>query len=152
MRSIRRWPVRYLWLAAMVGVAASLQLVSSTAAASHPVSQTITQVANSVSHPQGITAGPDGALWFTNQSTNSIGRITTSGTVSNFTGNGISGPDGITAGPDGALWFTDYNNSSIGRITTGGNVTIFTDKGIDRPYGITTGPDGNLWFTNYGNN
>ena len=27
--------------------------------------------------PQEITAGPDGALWFTNYASNSIGRITT---------------------------------------------------------------------------
>ena len=39
---------------------------------------------------------------------NSIGRITTGGVVTNYTGTGISGPTGITAGPDGALWFTNY--------------------------------------------
>jgi hypothetical protein len=31
----------------------------------------------SISSPEGITAGPDGALWFTNFSNSSIGRITT---------------------------------------------------------------------------
>jgi virginiamycin B lyase len=34
----------------------------------------------------GITAGPDGALWFANSANNSIGRITTKGKVTNFTG------------------------------------------------------------------
>ena len=66
----------------------------------------------------GIAAGPDGALWFTNDKNNSIGRITTSGTVTNDTGTGISQPQGIAAGPDGALWFTNDGNTSIGRITT----------------------------------
>jgi streptogramin lyase len=33
----------------------------------------------------GITSGPDGALWFTNAGNNSIGRITTSGKVTNYT-------------------------------------------------------------------
>ncbi len=28
--------------------------------------------------PEGIVAGPDGAMWFTNYGNNSIGRITTS--------------------------------------------------------------------------
>ena len=70
--------------------------------------------------PYGITSGPDGALWFTNSGNNSIGRITTGGTVTNYTGTGISGPEGITSGPDGALWFTNSGNNSIGRITTGG--------------------------------
>ena len=71
-------------------------------------------------NPSGITAGPDGALWFTNAG-NSIGRITTAGVVTNYTGTGISNPSGITAGPDGALWFTNSGNNSIGRITTGSN-------------------------------
>ena len=60
-----------------------------------------------IDDPVGIAAGPDGALWFTNYGNNSIGRITTTGAVTNYTGTGISLPFGITAGPDGALWFTN---------------------------------------------
>ena len=103
-----------------------------------------------INSPDEITAGPDGALWFTNG--NSIGRITTAGIVTNYTGPSIDIPAGITAGPDGALWFTNFGNNSIGRITTAGTVTNYTDPGIDNPLGITAGPDGALWFTNYGNN
>ena len=66
----------------------------------------------------GITPGPDGALWFTNSG--SIGRITTSGTVTNYKGTGIDAPKAITSGPDGALWFTNYGDNSIGSITTSG--------------------------------
>ena len=102
--------------------------------------------------PYGITLGPDGALWFTNLGTNSIGRITTSGVVSNFTDPTISEPDWITVGPDGALWFTNFGNNSIGRITTSGVVSNFTDPSISGPNGITAGPDGNLWFTNSNTN
>ena len=40
----------------------------------------------------GITDGPDGALWFTNNIGNSIGRITTAGVVSDFTDPSINGP------------------------------------------------------------
>ena len=81
---------------------------------------------------------------------NSIGRITTTGTVTNYTGTGINDPTGIAAGPDGALWFTNFGNNSIGRITTAGTVTNYTGPGISDPSGITAGPDGALWFTNYG--
>ena len=35
--------------------------------------------------PQGITAGPDGALWFTEFAGNKIGRITTEGGITEFT-------------------------------------------------------------------
>ena len=105
-----------------------------------------------IGYPRGTTTGPDGALWFANGSTNSIGRITTSGVVSNYTGTGIDNPFDITAGPDGALWFTNSGNNSIGSITTSGVVSNYTGIGIGNPYAITSGPDGALWFTNPGSN
>jgi virginiamycin B lyase len=105
--------------------------------------------------PQGIAAGPDGALWFTNSTNNSVGRITTAGVVTTYTGKGISDPTSIVAGPDGALWFTNYANSqqgSIGRITTAGKVTNYTEPRFSGPETIAVGPDGDLWFTNLDNN
>ena len=83
---------------------------------------------------------------------NSIGRISTAGIVTNYTGTGINEPESITAGPDEALWFTNRINKSIGRVTTSGVVTNYTGTGIDYPTGITSGPDGAIWFTNVGNN
>ena len=62
--------------------------------------------AASVSGPDGITAGPDGALWFTDLDNNSISRITTSGSITTYTKTGIFQPISVTAGPDGALWFS----------------------------------------------
>ena len=100
-------------------------------------------------NPSAITTGSDGALWFLNNG--SIGRMTTSGAVTLYTGPDIRPSlDSIVAGPDGALWFTNEATSStsltgsIGRITTSGVVTVYpTDGG---PGGITAGPDGALWF------
>ena len=93
----------------------------------------------------GITAGPDGALWFTDYD-NAIGRITTAGAVTLYPG--PTGPSyAITTGPDGALWFTEYL-FNIGRMTTSGTVTeyqVTTD--VSNLFGITAGPDGALWFT-----
>jgi streptogramin lyase len=96
----------------------------------------------------GITVGPDGALWLTSTNPSSIGRITTSGTISTFTDPSIKDPIGITDGPDGALWFANSFGGSIGRITTKGNVSSFTAKGISQPQNITVGSDGALWFSN----
>src|ERR1700675_678123 len=53
------------------------------------------------SKPNYITTGPDGALWFTDAGTNKIGRITTSGQVTEY-GLGLTsdaGLVGIAAGP-----------------------------------------------------
>jgi hypothetical protein len=104
------------------------------------------------SEPSAITAGPDGALWFTERGSGRIGRITTAGAITEFT-SGLSGsdePTDITAGPDGALWFTlNADPGGIGRITKTGDVTVFTDglTANSRPVGIAKGPDGALWFT-----
>ena len=102
----------------------------------------------------GITTGPDGALWFTNYTQNKIGRITTTGTITEFTipstmPDGVtSGPTGITAGPDGALWFTEKNTHKIGRITTTGVITeVLTPTPQSLPVSITVGPGQQLWFT-----
>ena len=57
--------------------------------------------------PQGITTGPDGALWFT-EYYGKIGRITTAGVVTEYpVPTAGSQPNGIASGPDGALWFTE---------------------------------------------
>src|SRR5216683_1046064 len=90
----------------------SLALVVLCGAAAGIVKQALAQnvtefpVPTASSNPNGITAGPDGALWFTEFNGNKIGRITTAGGITNEfkipTAN--SGPVGIVAGPDGALW------------------------------------------------
>ena len=68
------------------------------------------------SYPQGIAAGPDGALWFTEYEVSKIGRRTTSGVYTGYPVPPPGGnPFGITAGPDGALWFTEYYGNNIGR-------------------------------------
>jgi virginiamycin B lyase len=110
----------------------------------------------SASSPFTITAGPDGALWFTEANVNKIGRITAAGAVTEFSlptnvpgffGNGNNGPFGITAGPDGALWFAEFATNQIGRITADGVVTQFPLPTAGTfPQRITAGPDGVLWF------
>jgi len=101
------------------------------------------------SGPNGIAAGPDGALWFTELNGNQIGRITTAGTISEFPIPAAgSSPASIAAGADGALWFTEFNGNKIGRITTAGAFTEFPiPTAGSAPASITAGPDGALWFT-----
>jgi streptogramin lyase len=105
-------------------------------------------------HPQFITGGSDGALWFTESQENNIGRITTSGGYSEFlvpTAGGF--PSGITNGADGALWFTESSANKIGRITTGGSFSEFPiPTANSQPEDITSGPDSALWFTEYNAN
>ena len=61
--------------------------------------------------PVGITAGPDGNLWFTEGDVNTIGRISPAGIITEFSlpSHPTAKRDlvGITAGPDGNLWFAE---------------------------------------------
>ena len=140
---------RFAWtLLAVAGVclcAPGLGIQQSEASSS--VGQTTTYPG--ISNPHGITAGLDGALWFTNSGNNSIGRITTGGKVKTVSDPSIATPLSITAGLDGALWFTNYGNDSIGRITVRGSVTASTAPGVVKPEFIAPGSDGALWFTNF---
>jgi virginiamycin B lyase len=83
------------------------------------------------SSPIGITAGPDGNLWFTENTGARVGRITLNGEITEFAG--LSGaPYGIASGADGNLWFTEAPGYQIGRITPSGTVTEFLARGIDQ--------------------
>jgi virginiamycin B lyase len=119
----------------------------------------------------GITAGPDGNLWFTEAglsgvsgSGNAIGQINpTSHVIKQFplpTFN--NSPQGIALGSDGNLWFTEPGVASvsgsgnkIGQINaTSRVVTEFPlPTANSSPQGITAGPGNVLWFTEkLGNN
>ncbi|MDQ2903703.1 MAG: hypothetical protein M3Y81_09140, partial [Chloroflexota bacterium] len=81
------------------------------------------------SGPLGITAGPDGALWFTEVGLTAqsgkyeslIGRMTPTGQFSEFPlPTAANVPQFLTTGPDGAIWFTEFGsdglNGKIGRL------------------------------------
>jgi virginiamycin B lyase len=95
-------------------------------------------------HSGQIVSGSGGDLWFVEGSHNRIGRITTTGTATEYTT--ASGAFGITLGPDGNMWFTE-NGGEIGMITAAGAITQFTLPSGVSPRYIASGIDGNLWFT-----
>jgi streptogramin lyase len=95
-----------------------------------------------------MVLGPDGAIWFSDAGTTSIGKIAPTGAITEYPLTGGAFPTNITVGPDGNLWFSD-NSGAVGRITTSGSVHEYTtglQTGAD-PDAITAGPDGNVWFT-----
>jgi streptogramin lyase len=139
---------RALMVLAIVG--SVLGLLTQTVAAA----PTITEFhVSNVGVPQGITAGPDGNLWFTEFYDNVAGRITTSGVSKLFTLNTVNSATYITSGPSGDLWVTLLNDvggsttNTIGRLTTQAKLTTFTVPKSSYIWDITTGPDGNLYFT-----
>jgi virginiamycin B lyase len=112
------------------------------------------------STPSGITAGPDGAIWFNESasSANQIVRMTTAGQFTNTYP--VPSPDSvlgqIITGPDGNLWVTENGSDKIGRLVPpnqpgGGVLTewiVPTKRAI--PTGLIVAPDGAMWFTEFG--
>jgi streptogramin lyase len=101
----------------------------------------------------GITGGPDGNVWYTDDAVHSI---TGGGSTACFSAPSSSG---IAAGPDGNLWFRDDGANKIGRLTPNGTVTEFAIptssayvNTTPRPSDIVAGPDGKVWFTELGAN
>jgi virginiamycin B lyase len=115
---------------------------------------TVTEWYNLSAQPNGIATGASGNyLWFTETGLfGAIGRISTGGTVSEFSAGLTLGsdPTSIAKGADGNLWFTESGgNGAIGRINGSGVITEFR-TGLtpgSQPWAITPGPDGALWFT-----
>lgn len=100
--------------------------------------------------PDGMTAGPDGNVWFVDNTMLQIGRITPVGNIVEFPlpADEIFSPNDIVTGRDGNLWFADGVNSQIVRMSIDGRFTEFpTPTPGAGPIGITVGPDGNVWFT-----
>lgn len=102
--------------------------------------------------PSMITTGPDGALWFTLNQANSIGRIGLDGQLAiQPLATDSSGPVGIHAGTRG-LWFAEILTSQIGHITTDGLITEFPlpNSGA-RPHAVLADSSGaGCWVTQWG--
>lgn len=96
--------------------------------------------------PMSIVSGPQGCLWFTEDYSNYIGRITTDGVITEFPfTQSRLGAEEIIVGPDGNLWFT-VGDSILRQMTPTGDVTVIATSLRHIDY-LTVGPDGNMWFS-----
>jgi streptogramin lyase len=134
-----------------VGVLLLAFAASSGVASASPTITEFSTGLTSWSGPADIASGPDGNLWFSEDSNpGGIAYVTPAGAFTEhwtgITSNSL--PWGIVAGPDGNLWFTEQTGK-IGRITTTGTYMEFSSgiSGGSQPFGIAAGPDNNLWFT-----
>jgi streptogramin lyase len=108
-----------------------------------------------IRNPRGISAGPDGNMWFLNDFGQSVGRISPDGqggyNFDYFTDADLGADIGfylpIVAGPDGNLWF--INNNAFVRVTMAGEIDLFHHADLGYPTGLTVGPDGNIWFADF---
>jgi virginiamycin B lyase len=109
------------------------------------------------SQPHGITAGPDGGIWFTENSGNKVGRLMPNQpdavteihlpVPSEYPTLG-SEPFAITVGSDGAIWFTEEAAHKVARIWPRDpyNIEEFNVRtGTAALYHIAAGPSGKVW-------
>ncbi len=105
-----------LFVRVLVRAVAAYFVVAGMTATSSAQSVSVTEftIPPPDSQPSGFVSGPDGALWFTERTANKLGRITPSGTVTEYalptSSTFGSQPYNITLGADGALWFTEVGS------------------------------------------
>ena len=109
-------------------------------------------------HPHDPAVGADGALWFTEQMVNKLGRLDPkTGEIKEYPlpTDKNSGPHGLVADKDGNIWFTANFGGYIGKLDPRtGKVTEYkmpVEK-ADDPHTAVFDAHGILWFTVQGGN
>jgi virginiamycin B lyase len=124
-------------------------------AATHAISQFTIKSPNN--QPGDMTIGNDGNVWFVDQATSKIARVTRAGGIAGFLAAKASHPVGITTGSDGAVWFTETAVNKVARTVSGSTITQIAlpttgVNAVKSPRGITAGPDGNLYVVGFSTN
>jgi virginiamycin B lyase len=104
------------------------------------------------SRPHDPLATKDGAIWWTGQLANKLGRVDVkTNTVREYTlKSPHTGPHGLAEDKDGSIWFTGNNVGLIGKLDPKTGVTTeypLPDPKAKDPHTINIAPDGNIWFT-----
>ena len=104
------------------------------------------------SRPHDPRATRDGALWYTGQLANHLGRVEPkSGRIREYTMSiPHSGPHGLAEDRDGNIWFTGNNAGYIGKLDPKtGEVRAYKLPNADArdPHTLIFDRDGTLWFT-----
>lgn len=97
--------------------------------------------------PQGIAAGGDGQVGFTNPNPpHRVGRLVAGGSpLQTETAPGTD-PFGMTYGSDGAYWFAQPVTDNLGRLTADGQYTQLGGLSADsNPRYLAAGPNNTLW-------
>ncbi|MDH4170997.1 MAG: PKD domain-containing protein, partial [Acidimicrobiia bacterium] len=111
--------------------------------------------AGSLAGAHSATVGPDGNLYVTGNSSNTVSRYdgATSAHLGTFVtagAGGLSGPTGLTFGPDGNLYVASSGTAQVLRYNgnTGAFIDSFVGAGtVSSPSALAFGPDGNLYVT-----
>lgn len=116
-------------------------------------SPTATPVVTSAGQPNGLTVGPDGALYYSDFSGGHVYRVSPEGMRTQVTTSTISGANGVAFGPDGSLYVDSYSGRRLIRLTLDNNAetgrtTVAT--GLGSPDGLAFDAMGRIYVTDNG--
>jgi sugar lactone lactonase YvrE len=101
--------------------------------------------------PNGLTVGPDGALYYSDFSAGRVMRVEARGAAATqVTTSGVRGANGVAFDADGTLLVCSYMTGSLFRLTLADGVetaraTVATSLGA--PDGVAVDASGDLWVT-----
>jgi virginiamycin B lyase len=103
-------------------------------------------------HPHDPAVGGDGALWFTEQLQNKLGRVDPKTGVFKEYSLKIedSGPHGLVADSKGNIWFTGNGKGYIGKLDSSTGAVIefkMPDAKAEDPHTAVFDTHGTMWFT-----
>lgn len=108
------------------------------------------------SRPHDPLATADGAIWYTGQFANTLGRVDpTTGTIKEYHLTPKTGPHGLTADNNGNIWYAGNFNSRIGKLNPKtGELTEYSmpNPAARDPHTPIFDQKGILWFTLQGAN
>lgn len=109
----------------------------------------------SINAPQGIAIDSSGNAWVANSGTNTITKLSSSGSGASgspFSGGTMNLPAAIALDASGNLWVANYAGSSVTELNSSGAVVLgspFSAGGLDIPADIAVDGSGNLWLPNF---
>ncbi|MEA3025499.1 MAG: virginiamycin lyase [Alphaproteobacteria bacterium] len=104
------------------------------------------------SRPHDPLATKDGAIWWTGQLSNKLGRVDPkTGAIREYLlKSAYTGPHGLTEDKDGNIWFTGNNTGLIGKLDPKTGLTTeykLPDPKAKDPHTLLFDQEGILWFT-----
>ena len=95
-----------------------------------------------------LAAGPNGTVWFVDALNAKIGKVTQTGTITEYPiPNGDGGDaDALVQGGSNFMYYNGF--AGIYKVTTDGNITLQFPGPPNTDYtGVTVAPDGTIWST-----
>lgn len=114
---------------------------------------TVTPYVETAGQPNGLTLGPDGALYYSDFGGGRVYRVPPDGERVQVTTSAISGANGVAFGPDGNLYVCSYQAGTIVRLTLADGVETAREvavRGVGNPDGLAFDAMGRFLITDNG--